>query len=315
MSTGFLGATIPVLSGSASDSPNSNGVGGDISPREVLVLSVTKEGVDPNEDIVEQMIRRMELTSSYKPDILCLPESFATSAQTAEAVPGPMIDRFSAYAAQHNCYLICPLHRRKSSEIYNTAVMIDRKGTVVGMYDKIHPTEIERERGIMAGKESPAVFETDFGKVGILICFDINWVDEWRKLKEGGAEIVFWTAAYPGGRMLSSLAWMFQYYVVGCSRRAPALVYDMSGDLIATSGIYEPWTLARLNMEKILCEVDYHVEKIKVIREKYGRKVHIKYYHDEDWVTVESRSPDLKIQKIVDEFGLVNHWDYIKRCS
>ena len=44
---------------------------------------------------------------------------------------------------------------------------------------------------------------------------------------------------------------------------------------------------------------------------KYGRKVQAVYYHDEDWVTIESRSPDLTIQQLIDEYGFLDHWSYI----
>jgi hypothetical protein len=43
--------------------------------------------------------------------------------------------------------------------------------------------------------------------------------------------------------------------------------------------------------------------------------VGIRYLHNEDWVILESRSPDLPIKQIVDEYGLVSHWDYIKRAE
>jgi len=285
------------------------------SPREPLVLSVTIEKIDKNRNIPEQMIERMLVTATYKPDLICLPEAFSTTPETAETVPGPTVNIFSNYAKKHQCYVICPIHARKNGKIYNTAVLIDREGKVIGMYDKIYPTEGEIDAGVTPGNLTPPVFKTDFGTIGILICFDVNWIDAWRKLKEQGAEIIFWTAAYPAGRMLPSYAWMFQYYVVGCSRRDPALIYDMSGDLITSSGTYEHWALASLNLEKIFCEIDFHVKKVKQIRKKYGRKVRIVYYNNEDWVTIESRSSDLTIKQLIDEFGLVSHHDYINRAE
>jgi len=294
-----------------------------ISPREVCVLNVTKVGIDgdTSEKIVEKMLDRLEIISSYKPDIICLPEAFARTrgsvplSQRAETISGPIVNAFVSFAKQHKCYIICPHHIKRDGKIYNTAVLIDREGKIVGQYDKIHPTEGECDMGITPGKFPSPVFKTDFGVIGIQICFDVNWIDEWKNLKEQGAEIVFWPSAYPGGRMLSGLAWLFQYYVVGCSRINPALIFDLSGDLISESGRWDYWAYANLNMEKVLCEVDFNARKVKNIREKYGRKVHINFYHNEDWLTIESRSPDLTIKQIIDEFDLLTHWDYIKRAE
>lgn len=285
------------------------------SPREVRVLSVTIDGIENKSEIVDKITERLEIMSSYKPDIICLPETFATSVNTAEKISGTIINKFASYAKKHRSYIICPIHTKKDNKIYNAGVLIDREGKVIGQHNKIHPTEKECDMGITPGSSPPPVFKTDFGTIGILICYDVNWVQEWKSLKEQGAEIVFWPSAYPGGRMLSSYAWMFKYYVVGCSRSNPANIFDMTGDLIADSGKYEPWAFASLNLEKIFCEIDYHVQKVKDIIKKYGRRVQIKYYHDEDWVTIESCSPDLTIKEIIEEFGLTSHWDYIKRAE
>lgn len=289
------------------------------SPREPLVLTLSGAKIDYKKDVVKQIIERMEITATYKPDIICLPEGFATpfdrAAELAEPVPGPLTNVFSAYAKKHNCYVICPLYTRRSGKLYNTAVLIGRQGEIVGMYDKIHPTEQECDAGIIPGREAP-VFKTDFGTIGMMICFDVNWMEEWRKLKEQGAEIVFWASAYPGGRLLSMHARVFKYYVVGSSlTRDPAPIFDMTGDLVTESGTYEHWAMAYLNLEKIHCEIDFHVKKVKQMQKKYGRKVKAVYYHDEDWVTIESRSPDLTIRQLIDEYGLVSNVDYIKRAG
>ncbi len=275
------------------------------SPRTVRVLSVSVDGIYQDENIVDKVVERIERMSSHQPDIICLPEAFATTAETAEELNGPILKKICSVAKEIGCYIICPVHLKKNFNIFNTAVLIDRNGNIAGQYDKIYPTDGECDMGIKPGKFPPPVFKTDFGTIGILICYDVNWIDAWRSLNDQGAEIVFWTAAYPGGRMLPSYAWMFNYYVVGCSRRNPASIYDISGDNVDNSGTYEPWAFATLNLEKILCEIDFHNKKIRAIRKKYGNKVIIKYYHDEDWVTIESNSPDLTIKQLIDEYDLI----------
>ena len=285
------------------------------SPREARVLSVSLEGIEKNMNTVDAMIERISIMYSYRPDIICLPEAFATTVNTAETVPGPIINRFASFAKEHNSYIICSIHTKKNNKIYNSAVLIDRKGEVVGQYDKIHPTEGECDKGTIPGSSPPPVFKTDFGTIGILICFDINWLEDWKSLKEQGAEVVFWSAAYPGGRMLSSYSWIFKYYVVGCSREDPSLIFDITGDMVSKSGRHQHCAFAPLNLEKVFCEIDFHGEKVRAIRKKYGRKVKIIYYHNEDWVTIESCSPDLTINQLINEFDILPHVDYIKRAQ
>ena len=282
------------------------------SPREVWVMATVKTGLD-DKDIVQSMIDRIRIMSANKPDIICLPEIFSGStAKSAEEVPGPTSNRLAAVAKELGSYIICPIHTKKNGKAYNSAILIDRKGEIVGQYDKIHPVSVESEKGVTPGKYPPPVFKTDFGTIGIQICFDINWIEEWTSLKEQGAEIVFWPSAYPAGRMLPSYAWLFKYYIVGSSWRDPATIYDMTGDLISSSGQWEHWAFARLNLEKVFLEITDYSKKLNDIKKKYGRKVLVRYYNDEDWVTIESCSPDLRIKDILTEYELVPHWDYIK---
>jgi beta-ureidopropionase len=284
------------------------------SPREVWVMSIAKSGLEESKDVVKGMIDRIRIMASYKPDIICLPELFTGKPATeAEEIPGPTTSRLAEVAKELGSYIICPLHAKRDDKAHNSAVLIDREGNMAGRYDKIHPVSVESKKGAMPGSFPPPVFKTDFGTIGIQICFDINWVDSWKSLKEQGAEIVFWPSAYPAGRMLPSYAWIFKYYVVGCSWRDPATVYDMTGDLIAESGQWQHCAFAKLNLEKAFLEIANYSAKLNEMKKKYGRKVLIRYYNPEDWVTIESCSPDLRIKDLLSEYELVPHWDYIKQ--
>lgn len=285
------------------------------SKREPRILSLSEQNLIPGPNAVDPIIERLERMTSYKPDVIVLPEVFATGTKIREPIDGPTITKFAKVADKFNSYIICPIYLKENGKVYNAAILIDRNGKVMGHYDKIHPTEGECDDGVTPGKLQPPVFKTDFGTIGIQICFDVNWPDGWKRLKDQGAEIVFFTAAYPAGRMLPSYAWMFNYYVVGSSQRDPAAIYDMTGELIDKSGTYEHFAFAPLNLEKVFCEIDFHVKKVRAMRKKYGDKLHIKFYHDEDWVTIETRSPDLTIKQIIDEYDILPHADYMRRAE
>ena len=281
------------------------------SPREAWVLSISRAGLD-EKDIIGGMLGRIERMSSYKPDVICLPEVFANTPLEAEEVPGPITHRFASVAKELGSYIVCPLHTRSRGKVFNSAVLIGRDGEIIGQYDKIHPVSNECANGVTPGSFPPKVFDTDFGKIGLQICFDVNWSGEWRSLKEQGAEIVFWPSMFPGGRMLSALAGMYKFYVVGSSWRDPSTIHDITGDLVAASGNWEHWTLGCLNLEKALLEIVDYQDKLEAIKKKYGRKVRIRYFGEESWVTLESLSPDLPVKSVLDEYGLLTHWDYMK---
>ncbi len=290
------------------------------SPRVVRVLTVSKTGTSfsavpfGRNEVVQGVIDRIRLASVYKPDIISIFELFnGAPPSEAQEVPGPLTNTMAELAKELNSYIICPLHTKAGSKVYNSAVLIDRDGSISGQYNKCHPVTGEIAGGVSPGVIPPPVFKTDFGTIGIQICFDVNWIDRWKELKDQGAEIVFWPSAYPGGRMLPAYAWMFKYYIVTSTWRDPATIYDMTGDIIASSGLYERWAFASLNMEKAFLEtVTGYTNRLNDAKRKYGSKLIIKYYHDEDWTTIESNSPDLYIKDILKEYDLVPHWDYIK---
>ncbi len=281
----------------------------------VRVATVSQDGLDRGSaDVVPETLERLDAAACNRPDIVCLPEIFA--GDIAETVPGPTTERLSQWARDHSCYVVCPIAIRVDECRFNSAVLLDRAGAIVGRYDKIHPTEGEIERGTCPGHTDAPVFRTDFGTIGIQICFDVNnWLGAWGQLKDKGAEIVFWPSAYPAHRLLSALAWINEFYIVSSTMNRASRVYDITGDVIAATGMFQQWADADLNLGKRLFEIDYHTEKIPALQRKYGRRVQVRWYHDEDGFTLASVDPELSMEDLIAEFGLVPLRPYHERCE
>ena len=75
------------------------------------------------------------------------------------------------------------------------------------------------------GALDPPVFQADFGTIGIQICFDVNWSSTWAKLKQKGAEILFWPSAFAAPRHLSALAWQNQFYVASATLNGASRIF------------------------------------------------------------------------------------------
>ena len=142
-------------------------------------------------------------------DLAILPETTLTSrvgpaSQRAIPMEGLVLETFGALARRHKSYLVVPLdlvEQSTSGPVYsNAAVLFDRQGMVAGIYRKVHPVAApgsdDLENGITPGREFP-VFDCDFGKLGIQICWDMVFEDGWQALREKGAEIVVWPSASP----------------------------------------------------------------------------------------------------------------------
>jgi predicted amidohydrolase len=147
------------------------------------------------EERLRAMIAVVDEAGKLNPDIICLSEVYYDRGidvpfAEIETVPGRLTAVFSEKARQYGTYIVLCLREREGDRLYVTAVLIDRNGRIAGKYRKTHIPLCEAESGISAGTEYP-VFDTDFGKIGMLICFDLLFPETARLLASRGAEIIF----------------------------------------------------------------------------------------------------------------------------
>jgi predicted amidohydrolase len=271
--------------------------------RIVRVVTISQDQLGKTDaNLMEATLKRLDEAATFAPDIACLPELFTRG--PAESVPGPVTLRLARWAREHSAYVIFGLNTRIGDKIYNSAVLLDRQGHIVGQFNKIHPTEGELKQGTHPGDMDSPVFETDFGLIGIQICFDVNWWDGWKRLKEKGARIVFFPAAYPAAMQLSALALMNQCYVVSSTNHHSSRIYNITGEVLAASGNHQQWAGAAIPIGKRLFEVDYHAAKTREMQRKYGSRIELVWYHEDDWFTLASLDPTLTVEDLMAEFGL-----------
>lgn len=205
-------------------------------------------------DIKEAMIRKhipfIEEAGEKGVQILCLQEIFSTpyfcpgqSAEwydAAEPVPGPTVERMREYAKKFSMVMIVPVFEKEQAGVlYNTAVVIDADGTVLGKYRKNH---IPHTSGFWEkfffrpGNLGYPVFQTKYCKVGVYICYDRHFPEGARILGLNGAEIVYNPSATVEG--LSQYLWKLEQpahaaangYFMGCINRV---------------GTEKPWNIGR----------------------------------------------------------------------
>ncbi len=166
-------------------------------PRVVRLATVhfRPQGGKSNRDKCELFAPLIAEAGRQGADLVCLPESltyFGTGksmADCAEPIPGPSTQVFGTMAREHDLYIVAGLTERDETIVYNTAILIGPDGELVGKYRKVCLPREEIEAGITPGSDYP-VFETSFGKVGMMICWDVHFPEVARNLSSRGAEVI-----------------------------------------------------------------------------------------------------------------------------
>jgi len=168
-------------------------------PRKVRLATIHHRptaGKTPKEKR-EQFAPLIAQAAKQKADFIVLPETltyFGTGlnyVDCAETMPGPSTEYFGKLAKQHNIYIVAGLLERDGHLVYNVAVLLGPDGKIAGKYRKVTLPRGEIEKGVMPGSEYP-VFNTRFGKVGMMVCYDGFFPEVARELSKNGAEIIAW---------------------------------------------------------------------------------------------------------------------------
>ena len=191
-------------------------------------------------------------------DIVCLPEGITLVGtgnnylQASESIPGPSTKALGNVAATYRMYIIAGLLEKDGEEVYNTAVLINREGQVQGKYRKVSLPREEIEGGITPGDNLP-VFTTDFGRIGMMICWDVTYPEAARELARKGAEVIFLPIWGGNLTLAKARAIENQVYLVSSTYDMKTGIFDLEGELLAEGADGNPIAIAEvdLNAQKL----------------------------------------------------------------
>lgn len=198
--------------------------------------------------------------ASQKADLVVLPETLTyygtglSFADVGEPVPGPSTEYFGRLAKEHDLYIVAGLNEREGHLVYNVAVLLGPDGAVAGKYRKVALPRSEIEQGIAPGHEYP-VFETRFGKLGMMVCYDGFFPEVARQLTNRGAEVIAWPVWGCNPLLAAARACENQVYLVSSTYEEPSrnwmlsAVWGPSGDRLATAEEWGDVVVAEVDLD------------------------------------------------------------------
>jgi predicted amidohydrolase len=211
---------------------------------------------------VTEFLETVKNSVRDKTDVILLPEGITvvgtskTFLDVAEPIPGPTTNRLGELALSRSSYVVAGIYEREGNAIYNTAVLIDRTGTVVGKYRKVYLPREEVEGGLTPGDDYP-VFRTDFGTVGLMICYDVYHSDPARALAARGAEMIL-MPIWGGDEVLGKArAIENRVFLVASGYDYPTYIMDPNGEVLSQATQRGTAALATIDLNKHY--VDWHL--------------------------------------------------------
>ncbi|MDR3365332.1 MAG: carbon-nitrogen hydrolase family protein [Clostridiales Family XIII bacterium] len=243
----------------------------------------------------QNMVRAAELVGEAARGgarVVCLPEIWNSPydgkgfSAYAEPMDGPSAKLLADLARTHGIFLIggsipesgeTETDENGKARIYNTSLVYNPSGALIAKHRKAHLFDVDIEKGIrfkesdfLSAGAGTTVFDTDFGKMGLAICFDVRFPEMFKEMSDAGAHLVFLPASFnmttgPAhwDTLMKSRALDNQIYLAACSpaRDLSAAYTSWGHSCVATPwGEYCAAADARENIVYAQIDIDYLIK-------------------------------------------------------
>lgn len=225
--------------------------------RKITVASVKLRPANTGStaESVSKFFSTIEQKVPKNADVILLPEGITvvgtgkTYADVAETIPGPTTVRLADLARARKAYVAAGIYEREGKTLYNTSVLFDRAGQMVGKYRKVYLPREEVERGLTPGLSFPT-FDTDFGRVGMMICYDVFFADPARALAQQGAEVILMPIWGGDEALAKARAIENGIFLVASGYDHPTYIMDPMGERVSEAPADGTVALATIDLSR-----------------------------------------------------------------
>ncbi|SKC70607.1 carbon-nitrogen family hydrolase [Maledivibacter halophilus] len=248
-----------------------------------MKIAIIQLGINDEETKEQRLLRVEGIIDKLKgSDLIILPElwnigffSYERYHTESETLDGELVSRLSAKARKKNSYIFTgSFVEERNGKFYNTCVLLDRRGQIIGDYSKIHLFGYgSKERELLSAGEKIEVIDTEFGKVGLSICYDLRFPELYRRMADKGAEIIISCAAWPYPRVENwdvlnkarAIENQCYYLASGCAGTSKGKAF------IGRSMVVDPWgtVVTSASERETILKAEIYPENVPKIREEF----------------------------------------------
>ncbi len=274
-------------------------------------------------EFVDQMAAEAQTKYGRPIDLALFTEYAVTAgkdgpaAKVAVPLDDTLIEALAAKARQYNCYIVFGgvfLDDPNKGTCSNAAAVLDRQGRLIGRYVKAHPvldpgsddTHITLEGGVSPGNDYN-ILDLDFGRVGLQICYDVEFPEGWDRLAQKGAELVLYPTQSPQLTRPAMYAATREYWVVSSTFRNNASFFEPGTGLVAAQIVEPKQTLVHeIDLSYVILPWSSRLRNGSAFREAFGDRVGFRYSESEDRGVFWSNDPNTTIGQMARSLDLLD---------
>ncbi len=282
----------------------------------MLAVSPEFQGCAKREEFLKKGRGVLESLEGYGLDLVVFPESML-GAQTLEQAeeldsPGDLLKMYMAFAEKEKCHVAGSLRCSENGNVYNSLAFIGPDGAPLGVYHKVNLTLGAIDKGETSGS-SAVVVETAIGRLGGVICFDLNFEDLRKEYKALKPDILAFSSMYHGGLMQDMWAYDCRSFFVGSLPFLGGGILDPFGRALKLTDCYTSVARATVNLDRAMVHLDCNRDKFAAIEKKYLGEVIVDTPPNIGPALIYSLTEKRTAMDIVEEFKLELLDDYLDR--
>ena len=299
----------------------------------VATFSVNKHCVNKTMNYIEMIEQYTRFWNEHvakvlpdKPDLILMPEYSNIPSdgllpekqlEYHEAVSEKTLEFVSTTAKANNCYIVCNQLRKFDKQWYNTSTVFGRDGNECGCYRKNFLTPDEHAKdGIQYGRKAELI-ETDFGRLACVTCFDLNFDQLREYYNKAKPDLLLFSSMYHGGGQQVIWPWLCRCHFIGSMgfREIPGEIRNPFGEVLYSTSNYFDYSCGSINLDYKIVHLDYNLDKLDAMKEKYGSEITIYDPGQFGCVMVSSNSEQITTDEMLNIFNISDYDTYLEAAQ